>query len=208
MAIARCNAVITVCFTLSLIGGDNMSTMVTIIKQGLTSLERETRISTLECLNELLLQNTEHIHQTLTSLISMETDQRCLLLALDCFINMKHQLKKILREDWILIWSQVLSYARGLRGSTIQSKAIVVLSILVRSVAKQPGSEDAQQIVSMTTEWSLSVSSCSVPSQPEPVRSGAALGLGIAGADVILWAQDYTDNKDVIHAVVMYGIPF
>lgn len=170
-------------------------------------MERETRIATLECLNELSENNhviNLELDESLTSLISIETDQRCLLLALDCFISVKRKSEQILIKDWDLLWDKLLSYAQGSRGSSVQSKAIVVLSILLRCRLRH--SSDIQQAVSMATDWSNCISECSLPSKPEPVRSGAALGIGIAGAEYLFWVEKYKDctslRSSVMEAVV------
>lgn len=117
----------------------------------------------------------------------METDQQCLLLGLDCFNELCTQSDEIKLKDWTQLWESLLSYTRGSRGSSVQSKAITALSILIYFVFKTL--VDQSQMASMAADWSKLISDCSMPGKPEPVRSGTARGLGIAGVEVLHFAE-------------------
>lgn len=167
------------------------SNYISVIKTYLHSKKRETRIATLEHLH-IVLQNNKRLSrrnliEVLTSLITMETDQQCLLLGLDCFNELCTQSDEIKLKDWTQLWNSLLSYTRGSRGSSVQSKAITALSILIYFVFKTL--VDQSQMASMAADWSKLISDCSMPGKPEPVRSGTARGLGIAGVEVLHFAE-------------------
>ncbi|XP_031564111.1 thyroid adenoma-associated protein homolog [Actinia tenebrosa] len=171
--------------------GSEDSNYSSVIKTCLHSKERETRIASLGHLHHVLQNKTRltrhDLDEVLTSLITMETDQQCLLLALDCFNDVCTRSDEIMLKGCEQLWVSLLSFTRGSRGSSVQSKAITALSILVYFVFKNL--VDQSQMASMATDWSKAISECSMPGKPEPVRNGAARGLGIAGEEVLHFAE-------------------
>ena len=153
----------------------------------LSSTDKERRLAALEYLSRELHQMPNSIQVDLVNLLIMETDHRCLVVALEVFVELCDWLDTCLLSyaDLKILWDKLASFARQSRGVSVAGKAIPAYSIALKFMI---GCQEttSSELQAMLSQWRELIETYCQWEQDEVLRLGTVQSLQYFGVTV-LW---------------------
>ena len=191
-----------------------MSERKNIISRLVSSTVQETRLTCLEYLSKEYFQKQtavlpNSLQVDLANLLTEEVDHRCLLLALDMFVEVCVRLDTCLLSRTALerLWSTLISFATRIRGVSVAGKAIPACSVVLKHVINLRDKEStSSDVAPMLSEWHKLVASYCQWDQDELLRLGTVQGLKYVGVTVLLHAASAVQESFFPKAAIRYGV--
>lgn len=164
----------------------------------ISSTDKERRLGALECLSRESHQMPNSIQVDLVNLIITETDQRCVVVALEMFVEVCGGLDTCLLSyaDLKILCDKLTSFAGQTRGVSVAGKAIPAHSIALKFITscQQTNSLVLQALLS---EWREFIETFCQWEQDEVLRLGAVQSLQYFGVTVLWYAMKCKEKSDL-----------
>ena len=154
----------------------------------LSSADKERRLAALEYLSKDLHQIPNSIQIDLANLLINETDHRCLVVALEMFVEVCGELDTGLMtySELKILWDRLTSFARKSRGVTVASKALPACSVTLKYIINMSGKEtNSSELQLMLSHWGELIEMYCQWEQDEVLRLGTVQSLQCFGVTVM-----------------------
>ena len=164
----------------------------------LSSTDKERRLAALEHLSKELHQMPNSIQVDLVNLLITETDHRCLVVALEIFVEVFGGLDTCLLSyaDLKTLWDKLASFARQSRGVSVAGKAIPAYSIAFKFIISCQET-NSSELQAMLSQWRELIEIYCHWEQDEVLRLGTVQSLQYFGVTVLCYVTTCKEDSDL-----------
>lgn len=164
----------------------------------LSSTDKERRLAALEYLSKESRQMPNSIQVDLVDLIITETDHRCVVVALDMFVEVWGGLDSCLLSyaDLKILWDKLASFARQSRGVSVAGKAIPAYSIALKFMISCQET-NSSELQAMLSQWRELIETYCQWEQDEVLRLGTVQSLQYFGVTVLWYVMKCKEESDL-----------
>ena len=164
----------------------------------LSSTDKERRLGALECLAKDSHQMPNSIQVDLVNLIITETDHRCVVVALEMFVEVCGGLDTCLLSytDLKILCDKLSSFAGQTRGVSVAGKAIPAYSIVLKFMISYQET-NSSELQAMLSEWRTLIETYCQWEQDGVLRLGTVQSLQYFGVTVLWYAVKCKEESDL-----------
>ena len=164
----------------------------------LSSTDKEMRLAALEYLYKESHQMPNSIQADVVNLLVSETDHRCVVVALEMFVEVCAWLDTCLLSyaDLKILCDKLASFARQTRGVSVAGKAIPAYSIALKFMISCRETKSSE-LQAMLTQWRELIESYCQWEQDEVLRLGTVQSLQYSGFTVLWYVTTCKEESDL-----------